>query len=216
MRSVRILGAVIAVGLALGGAAAATKKAKKKAKPAGCLKAGDAKIQKAQADAAKATTAAFEAALKKQGLTVAALPAHQIQLHEGINEDWGQGNPTGHPYGQKFDGTVDKVKGSYVSGGAYWTGAAHAPAPLEFVEDGKGNLYLLERKPTAGKVNSFQVCECQSYDCGSGCPACGSTIELAYGPIPAGSTFKGSISVSYVADGVTLQYQGVCHVSCPP
>jgi hypothetical protein len=118
--------------------------------------------------------------------------------------------------GEAFQGTVDGMRGTFIAGPVYWTGGAGALHEIELVQDDKGNLYRLERKVTSTKVTTFKVCECRHFPCGSGCPACHQTVEIVYGPLPDGVTFKGPITVSYEASAVTLEYSGPCKAVCPP
>jgi hypothetical protein len=183
-----------------------------------CLAPNDARIAGAQRDAAKATAAAFDDALKKKGLRHASLKRTIITLHEGLHEPARARNAGEKPRvpGEAFEGVVDGVKGRYVAGPVYWTGAASPPAEIELVEDGNGNVHRLERRPMSSRVTSFKVCACRPYHCGSGCPGCHTTVEIAYGPLPEGVTFKGPVEVSYELSSVALEYTEMCRVSCPP
>lgn len=189
--------------------------AKRKKKRKDCIAVTDKKVTNAQASAAVATAAAFEAALKKQGLERAAIKRHQLTKHEGLYDDSGSRRAR-HTVGEAFVGEVAGVKGTYIAGPTYWTGGPHVPPEVELVTDGKGSVYRLERDISKTTTTSFKVCECQPYDCGSGCPACHDTVEIVYGPLPDGTKFKGPIKVSYEAQAVAIEYSGACIVNCPP
>jgi hypothetical protein len=179
-----------------------------------CVAVNSTKVQNATAAAAKATDAAFAKAMKKAGLTRAALGRKVVTLHEGIRDHDGKGRP--HKLGEEFTGEIEGTKGRWIAGPSYWTGAAGAPAELELVTDASGDLYLLERIVTGADVTRIAVCQCQPFRCGSGCPACHSTVQVYYGPLPDNVSFKGKISVSYRAKAVTLDYAGQCRANCPP
>ncbi len=185
----------------------------------GCLQQGDPRIARLQAEAAAWTKASFEAELRRRGLQPAGLGSTQQVLHRGIG---GWDNQQRGARSGTITSPINGGSGRYIAGDSYWTGNAGTPQPWELVKNDRGEYFRLQRRPAAGSSKNVVVCGCEPHRCGpygSGCPACGATVQQLYGPLPPGATYKGDLIVSYPAAEVVVQREhGVCPQQrpCPP
>lgn len=182
-----------------------------------CVAANDPAVAQVQTRAAAATRSAFEAELARKHLRVIALGAH----HEEI----GQGLTYSAPH--EREGTAVRKKlgtaqGTFIAAETSWSGSAGFPRAWEFVQDDRGDVYRLRRKPSAA-VTRVVLCACRPQQCGpygSGCPACGSTSQTMYGPLPVGATYRGELELAYPANVVSIEYDPnqKCPAprACPP
>lgn len=171
----------------------------------GCLPPGDPRIARLQTEAAAATRKAFEAALRRRGLAPAGISPVQKTLHRGIG---GYGNQRRGA----ARGTVVTENGRrFVAGDAYWTGNARAPQPWEMVKNKRGEVFHLLRRPHPSAASkTVVVCGCAPRTCGpygSGCPACGATIQSMY-ELPRGSRYAGELALPYPETTALVQRQG--------
>jgi hypothetical protein len=186
--------------------------------PAGraCVKAGDPRIGKAQNAAAVSTQASFARALAHRGVAPTRLPVVRKRLHRGA----GMYQPSGGDApGTVVQTTVGGVAGRYLAGDVYWTGSARAPDPWELVADGHGKVYRLARRPRAAHTTRIVECGCALQQCGpygSGCPACSATVQILYGPLPAGTRYAGDLELAYDETVVTVDHAATrCTVQRP-
>lgn len=182
-----------------------------------CRQPGDPAIARAQARAAAWTRASFERTLARRGLSLARLPARSIHLHRGIR---GEARARALPYDQAVETVVDGERGLFIGGLSAWSGNARRQPSWEFVQNARGEIFKLIRRPKLTN-HSVLMCGCRPQRCGpygSGCPACGSTAQTVYGPLPPGAVYRGELEVSYPARGVTLdvaQTSGCQMRRCP-
>jgi hypothetical protein len=179
---------------------------------AGCVAQGSATISQLQQRAAAWSRASLDAELARQGLARAAVGQKMLELHRGIRGAANGRRP--HPLGTLVTTSVAGVPGTYLAGLSQWSGNARQLPAWELISRGD-DLYRMVRQPQP-RATEVVVCGCEPRKCGpygSGCPACGSTSQRMYGPLPASTNFHGDLTVSYPAAEVVLRYQ---NQSCPP
>jgi hypothetical protein len=176
-----------------------------------CVKPTDPTLADLQRRAEAATRQAFEAELARNHLHVLPLAAHDDQLAEGLQYM----NSGGAREGSTVKKKLADAEGTFVAAETYWTGNPGGPSPWEFVQDDKGGVFRLVRKPLAA-ITQAHLCTCRDQRCGppgSGCPACGSTNQILYGPLPKGAEYRGELELAYQANVVSLEYK---ENDCPP
>jgi hypothetical protein len=174
-----------------------------------CVKPDDPAIAELQRRADAATKTSFDAELARNHLHVLALAAHEDQLGEGIQQGpmLGDGKPRAAE-GSAVHKKLADVEGTFVAAETHWTGNPGTPSAWEFVQDDQGNMFRLIRKHRAAITQVF-LCTCREQQCGpygSGCPACGSTNQIMYGPLPAGTKYGGELELSYQANVVSIEH----------
>jgi hypothetical protein len=169
-----------------------------------CVAPNDPALADVQKRATAATQQAFDAELARNKLRVIALGRHEHQLAEGLSYE-ARGAPEGKAVRQK----LDTAEGTFVAAETQWSGNPGSPPAWEFVQDERGDVFRLMRKPLAA-ITPARICTCREQRCGppgSGCPACGSTNQTMYGPLPKGAEYRGEIEVAYQANVVSLEYK---------
>jgi hypothetical protein len=185
--------------------------------PAGgaCLKADDPTIAATVAAVGVWTNASFERELARRGLSRAKLGGGFLELHRGIR---GGSNNNRFRAGQVVDTTVDGVTGKFIAGPTSWSGSAHQPGTWELVQDTNGAVFRVVRNPLpSAESKDIVLCGCAPQTCGpygSGCPACGSTNQQMFGPLPQGVRFRGEVRIDYPAAFAPTRYQQ--QTQCPP
>jgi hypothetical protein len=176
-----------------------------------CVAPGDPSIAEVQARAAAATKQGFDAELARQHLHVLALGTHSEHIADGLSYRGGV------PAGIEVKRKLDTASGTFVSAETAWSGnPGTGPAAWEFVQNDRGDVYRLIRQPRAG-VTKVSLCGCRPHSCGnpgSGCPACGSTSQTMYGPLPKDAHYKGELVLGFPANVVSLEYAQTA--GCPP
>lgn len=170
-----------------------------------CVLPGDASLADLRRRADEATRKGFEAELARNHLHVRALARHEEQIAEGLQ--YGPSRARGG--GAAVRKAPEDAKGTFVAAESYWTGDPGAPQVWEFVQDEHGDVYRLIRKALAA-ITPVQLCTCREQQCGpygSGCPACGSTNQIMYGPLPDGAQYKGELEVAYPANLVSIEHK---------
>lgn len=181
----------------------------------GCLDPKSPRIDALHAQAKAWVQQSIEAELARRDLTIARLGGRLLHLHRGID---GPGQTSKrHRDGTVVNTTVENVTGNFIAGYSHWSGQATWPDNWEFVRDGDGVYFRLMRngQPSARSMD-IHVCACQPQLCGpygSGCPACGSTTQIMYGPLPADARYGGEVTVTYDHPDVALHY---ARTDCPP
>ncbi|HEX5059237.1 MAG TPA: hypothetical protein VFV99_07750 [Kofleriaceae bacterium] len=176
-----------------------------------CVAAADPSLADLRQRAGAATKIGFEEALARNHLRVLVLAVHADEIGEGLQEMAAHA-----PEGTAVKRTLDGAKGMFVAAETTWSGDPGSPAAWEFVQSDRGDMYRLIRKPIAG-VTRVLLCGCREHRCGppgSGCPACGSTAQTMYGPLPAGTHYKGELELAYTANIVSTEYEQT--QGCPP
>ncbi len=165
--------------------------------------------------AAQFNVASFSSRLAELKLEPVAIPSTRDMLGEGMvmanlgDPDARQPRPAGHVFEQNGQ--------TFVAGPTVWSGDATQPPAWEFVRDAQGDIYRIERRPRIVETQTVREPGCQHPVFGSPCPACGSTDQVLYGPLPAGAQFKGSIEVAYDEKVVqTVWAEGMCNDPPPP
>lgn len=175
-----------------------------------CVKPNDPSVADVQKRAEEATRAGFETALARNQLRVIVLGMHQDVLGEGLQE-----MAPHAPEGTLVTKKLQSASGAFVAGPTQWSGSAGTPPVWEFVQDDRGDVYRVRRKPNAA-VTQVKLCVCPPPRCGpygSGCPGCGSTYQTMYGPLAAGATYRGDLEIAYPANVVSIEYRDQ---DCPP
>lgn len=170
---------------------------------AACVAAGDPALLELQRRADAASRASFETELARSKLRPLALAMHRDELAEGLSY-----TAPHAPEGTELTRKLAGAEGTFVAAETQWSGNAGSPPAWEFVQDEEGGVYRLVRQPRAG-VTRVAICTCRTPQCGpygSGCPACGSTYQTLYGPLPAGTRYKGELALAYPAYAVSLEY----------
>ena len=160
--------------------------------------------------ATQATRTAFEGELARNKLRVITLGVHEHELAQGLSYD-----ASGAAVGTAVKKNLATAEGTFVAAETQWSGNPGSPAAWEFVQDEHGDVFRLMRKPLAA-ITPASLCTCREQKCGppgSGCPACGSTNQTMYGPLPSGAQYRGEIEVAYQANVVSLEYK---EQGCPP
>lgn len=163
-----------------------------------------------QRRATEATRAGFAAELSRTHLHVIALGVHGLVVAQGLSY-----TPR-HPQGTAVTTTVGGVSGTFVAAETAWSGDPSVRPAWEFVQDDRGDVFRAIRQPRAATTHVV-LCGCEPQRCGppgSGCPACGSTAQTMYGPLPAGARYRGELAISYPANVVTIAYEA--KPTCPP
>ena len=176
-----------------------------------CVKLDDPALGEVRAKASAATKLGFDAALAHNHLRVLALGVHHDEVAKGLSPMGVRGNE-----GHTMAATIDGAKGTFVAAETRWTGDPGQPAAWEFVQNDRGDVFRLFRKPNAG-VTRVTICGCREHRCGapgSGCPACGSMIQTLYGPLPADAHYAGELELGYAANVVSTDYEQT--QGCPP
>jgi len=191
-------------------AAGPNKRAPKK----GCFKnANDKRIGVLRNLSWRRTRAAYQAALRRRGLRKAMrVGPRQVKMHRGIR---GGHSIKRLPYMKLTRATINGVPGLYMGAGSYWTGRARAPRNREMVTDGKGNFYFVARWPKQVGFTDVVLCGCAPKPCGpygSGCPACGATMQIVYGPFLASDRFRGETKIVYSSYTLKTRHErGLCN-----
>lgn len=218
MSSTRIASLMVAAICALGPRAASAGNTVR-APRRGCFKPGNKRIGVLQKLASKRTNAAYRAALARRGLHLAHIGGATVTLHRGI---YGGRNQRGIPLAKLTTTTVKGLTGRYVGGSTWWSGSAGRPQFRILVTDGKGNYYFVRKRPTLAVTTNVVMCGCARRKCGpygSGCPACGATVQHVFGPFKDSDRFGGYIDIKYQSYAVSVRYQrGICRPMrrCPP
>jgi len=163
-----------------------------------CVTPNDPAIAEVQRKAADATKQAFESELVRQRLRTIALGMHHKELAQGLT----------YAGGARTGTTVRNGLGEFVAAETAWSGNPTAPPAWEFVQNDRGEVFRLVRRPAAA-ITKVILCACRPQQCGpygSGCPACGSTSQTSYGPLPAGAMYKGDLVVAHPANVVSIDY----------
>jgi hypothetical protein len=169
-----------------------------------CVAPGDASLADLTRRADEATRRGFETELARNHLHVLALAMHQDELGEGLQYMAPQARE-----GAAVRKKLKDAEGTFVAAESYWTGNPGAPGAWEFVQDDHGDVYRLIRKVRAA-ITSVRLCTCREQRCGpygSGCPACGSTNQILYGPLPHGAEYKGELEISYPGNIVSMEHK---------
>jgi hypothetical protein len=178
-----------------------------------CVPKTDPSIATVSRQARDASEASFKAQLAREHLHVLPLGAHSVQIAEGMS------SAHGAQEGTTVRKTIEGVRGVFVAAETSWTGGASRSMPWEFVQDDRGHVYRLIRQArpavTRGTLCACAPPEerCRSY--GSPCPACGSTDQIMYGPLPAGAHYKGELVLVYPTNEIALGYDS-SGLTCPP
>ncbi len=175
-----------------------------------CVKPDDPSVAEVQRRAEAATRAGFEAALARNKLRVITLGVHQDVVGQGMAM-----TPPHFAEGTAVKAKLQTAEGVFVAGTTQWSGSAGMPAQWELVQDERGDVFRVIRRPRAA-VTQVKLCVCRPQKCGpygSGCPGCGSTYQTMYGPLPAGATYRGDLEVVYPANVVSIEYRDD---NCPP
>lgn len=134
-----------------------------------------------------------------------------VQLHRGIRGRFNQG---GIPFGKLSNASFNGKSGLWVGGRTWWSGSARTPQPLVVVTDGRGNYYFARKRATSVAFTDVVVCGCAKRKCGpygSGCPACGATMQQVYGPFKPSDQFHGFIDIKFKSFAVSIRHaQGQC------
>jgi len=175
-----------------------------------CVKPEDPSLAELRTRADAATKQGFESELARNRLRVIEVAAHYDELAQGLSYVTRSARE-----GTAIKKQLDGKKGTYVAAETFWSGNAGSPAPWLFVQNERGDVFRLIRKPRAG-VTRVTLCGCRPQECGpygSGCPACGSTSQIMYGPLPSGTPYKGQLELAYPASFVWTDYDP--KASCP-
>jgi len=185
----------------------------KPAPAAACVANNDPQIAKLQTAARAKTEAAYARALREASLTPVSVGTKLRVLHSGVPN----GNADYQLASAVLPGTVTTIAGmEYLAGPTFWSLAGTKPAAPELVRDGNGACRVVRRAETVKPAGELVVCTCAPPDCGShgsGCPACGETVQAFYGPIP--SKLGGELTVAFEASVVSI-IRPICNVPCPP
>ena len=183
-------------------------------KPIPCVAFGDPQIATLELQARARTEAAYTRAMNEAALTPVTVGAKLRRLSSGLDN----APPTVDRVTPVVQGTVTTLDGSrYLAGETYWTLAGHKPRPPELARDKRGALHVVKReaKPIANR--EVTVCGCSPTICGpygSGCPGCGETVQVFYGPLP--SALADEVIVVYDASFVSVvRAGGACSEGCP-
>lgn len=179
----------------------------------GCFSPGDKPLALLEQTVSSRNLAAYQAALRRRGLRKARVAGGTLQLHRGVR---GASHQRSHRFGTMVVTTVNGVTGRYLAGHSWWSGAARTPPAPELVTDGKGNFYFVRRHPLPGPTTRAVMCGCAQRKCGpygSGCPACGTTVQTMYGPFRASDRFRGHIEIRFRRHALERHYQ---RGACPP
>jgi hypothetical protein len=169
-----------------------------------CVAETDPSLVELQRSATDATRKAFEAELARNKLRVITLGVHEHELAQGLRYE-----ASGAPVGTAVKKKLETAEGTFVAAETQWSGNPGSAPAWEFVQDDHGDVFRLLRKPLAA-VTQASICTCRQQGCGnpgSGCPACGSTNQTMYGPLPSGASYRGEIEVAYQANVVSLEYK---------
>jgi hypothetical protein len=185
-----------------------------------CVKPGSPAIARAEADALAWSERSFDAALAKRGLRPIELGRGSIELHRGIHPPSGAATAKGIPYDKATRAEIDGKRGVFIGGVSEWGGNAPLQPAWQFVENRRGEIFRVRRDPRFVD-RQLEICGCAVRACGpygSGCPACLSTAQRVYGPLPAGAVYRGELAISYRARRVELTYSrtaGCQQTRCP-
>ena len=190
----------------------------------GCHPSDSPRIGALRARAEGLAERSFRQALARRGLRPLSLGRREVELHRGAIGMAGPpvrpGGSTEPMRGPLVRRQVDGRWGWYVVGEVFWGLSGSVPEPAEFVlDEARGRIFRLRRRPHRGRGSlEIHVCGCRPPACrfGSGCPACGSTVQRLYGPLPDGVCYAGELTLDYEVPEVQLVHEGGSCGRCPP
>ena len=172
----------------------------------GCLDPG--RLSSVQAQVEQHNARALEEALATRGLEPVTLQAREEVLGRGATPP-----PNVRPFG-----SIVVVHGErYIAGGVHWDLGASKPAPPEFVQDSAGRIFRLRAHAQVRTSIELHLCACppppRCGPYGSGCRACGRTVQVLHGPLPPDGTYAGDIELRYPTTQLSVFYD---ERDCPP
>lgn len=188
-----------------------TKSSRPRIPAFGCLDPKSPTIANVQASAAKKTTEARTKAL--QAIKPLVLKAHEREVGQGINQDPGR-----VLQGPVATTTIGGVTGRFVVGTTRWSLAGGQPEPAWQFGIVNGKAVRLVARAKVASETTLAICGCQPHTCGpfgSGCPGCGETTQMVYGPLPDGMDYGGDHAVPHDAHLVTLEYKAAKNCPAP-